>query len=40
MTMMAAVLSASFAVFLVREREHNSKQVQVSTVHAFKLELT
>ena len=32
MTMMAAVLSASFAVFLVRERENNSKQVQVSTV--------
>ena len=32
MTMMAAVLSASFAVFLVRERENNSKQVQVSPV--------
>eukprot|EP00891_Asterochloris_glomerata_P006032 jgi/Astpho2/6032/e_gw1.00084.157.1_t len=29
MTMMAAVLSASFAVFLVRERENNSKQVQM-----------
>jgi hypothetical protein len=34
-TMAAAVLAASFVVFLVREAESRSKHVQVYIVHYF-----